>query len=79
MIALEKQYDYYMEHEKELLEKYEGLYLVISDGLDISAFKSKKEAYTYGADTYGLGNFLLQFCDYETAHTIHSINIRLAI
>lgn len=79
MIALEKQYNYYMEHETELLEKFGGQYLVISDALEVSAFASKKEAYMYGADTYGLGNFLLQFCDYETAHTVHSINIRLAI
>lgn len=79
MIALEKQYNYYLEHEKELLEKYEGKYLVISNNLEVYPFDGKKEAYVYGADNCGLGNFLLQYCDYDTTHTVHTVNIRLAI
>lgn len=41
-IALRKQYDYYVAHEKELLKKFEGKHLVISDNLEVAAFNSGK-------------------------------------
>lgn len=61
-LQLTKQYDYYVDHEQELLDKYNGLYLVISDTLDVFAFSKGMDAYNFGAENIGLGKFLIQEC-----------------
>ena len=47
MLALEKQYNFYLENESELLGKYENKYLVIAEDLSIYPFDNKKDAYYY--------------------------------
>lgn len=78
MLELEKQYQYYLDHEADFLKKYEGKFLVISDSLEVSAFDTKMDAYAYGAENLGLGNFLLQECTYNAAHTVNYVNFNLA-
>lgn len=77
MLALEKQYNYYMEHEEELLKKYENQYLVVSEDFVVTAFTSKQEAYYFGAEKYGLGHFLLQFCNYDEVRLVHTVNFKV--
>lgn len=77
MLALEKQYNFYLENESELLGKYENKYLVIAEDLSIYPFDNKKDAYYYGASRFGLGHFLLQHCNYDDAHTVHTVNFRV--
>lgn len=79
MCELMKQYEYYTKHEKELLDRYMGKYLVISDDLKVSAFDTKQEAYASGDEMYGLGNFMLQYCDYDAFHTVHFVNLGFAV
>lgn len=74
MLELERQYQFYLEHEAEFLEKYEGKYLVISEDLDVTSFDTKQEAYAFGAENFGLGNFLLQECTYDATHTVNYMN-----
>lgn len=78
MLELEKQYLFYLDHEADFLKKYEGKYLVISDELEVSAFDSKKEAYAFGVENTGLGNFLLQECTYNATHMVNYVNFNLA-
>lgn len=78
MLELEKQYQYYLDHEAELLEKHEGKFLVISEHLKVFVFDSKKDAYAFGAEKLGLGNFLIQECTYDAAHTVNYVNFNLA-
>lgn len=78
MLELEKQYQYYLDHEAEFLKEYEGKFMIISDNLTIKCFDSKKEAYAYGVENLGLGNFLLQECNYDAVHTVNYVNFNLA-
>lgn len=62
MCTLQKQHDYFVEHFKELLTKYDGKHLVISENLTIDAFEDKRTAYRFGCNTFGLGHFMLKQC-----------------
>lgn len=72
--ALTKQYDYYVGHEQELLKKYNGTYLIITDDLMVFSFKDMEEAYIYGLKNFGAGNFLLQKCSPNELNVVHSVN-----
>lgn len=73
-VLLEKQYDFYVTHEKELLEKFLGKHLVISDKMDVVAFDSGKEACKYGVKVYGDGNFMLHKCVPGSLDVVHMVN-----
>lgn len=72
--VIQKLYDYYVSHEQELLEKYNGKHLVISDGMNVIPFSEEKEAYRYGAKEFGGGHFLLQECKPGILNVVHQIN-----
>ena len=72
--ALKKQYDFYANHETELLEKYNGMYLVITDSLQVFPFAEAREAYRYGAKNFGGGHFMLQECTPGILNVVHRIN-----
>lgn len=57
---LKKEFEFYKENQKDLVEKYEGKFLVIKDQKIICVFDMEIEAYTFGEKEYGLGNFLIQ-------------------
>ena len=71
---LQKQYDYYVSHESELLQKYNGKHLVIDESLHVYPFAEAKEAYRYGAVNFGGGHFLLQECKPGILNVVHQIN-----
>lgn len=73
-LALEKQYDYYVSHEEELLKQYTGKLLVISDGLQVFSFTSPKEAYRFGVQQFGAGHFLLHKCIPGSLDVVHTVN-----
>lgn len=73
-LKLEKQYDFYVSHEQELLSKYNGKYLVISDTMQVIPFEAGKEAYTFATRTFGKGKFLLHQCVPGSLNVIHSVN-----
>lgn len=73
-LALEKQYDYYVSHEDELLKKFSGMHLVISDDLQVMAFVKPQDAFRYGEEHYGLGNFLLQRCSPGVLQIVNTVN-----
>ncbi len=44
------------------MAQFKGQYIVISDALEVTGFEDRLQAYTFGAKTYGSGNFMLQEC-----------------
>ena len=64
-------FNYYLQHQDELVKKYSNKYLVITKD-NVEAFESEDEGYRYGARKYGLGNFMLQLCTAgDSAYTQH--------
>ena len=59
---LEKEFRYYLDHQDELLPKYNGKYVMIVKDQVVGAYDSESKAYYSGKDKYGLGNFLIQLC-----------------
>jgi len=57
---LEKEYKYYEEHKKELLEKYKDRFIVIVNQKVISDYSSREEALSKTVEIYELGKFLIQ-------------------
>ncbi|MBI5729561.1 MAG: hypothetical protein HY963_00335 [Ignavibacteriales bacterium] len=72
---LEKEFNYYLEHQLELLKKYEGKYLIIKDQKVVEFYNTEIEAYTKAKEKYELGTFLIQQClpgDANYKQTFHS-------
>lgn len=60
---LEKEFDYYLQHQKELVRKYNGKILVIKGQTVIGIFDSELEAVQKTSETHELGTFLVQKCE----------------
>ena len=61
--ALEKEFNYYLEHQEELVKKYNGKFLVIKDCNIIGAYDSELEAVEKTTKEHELGTFLVQKCE----------------
>ncbi len=73
MCKLQKQYDFYRRNKSALLNDYRNLYLVISDSLEVRAFATIAEAYSYGSQKLGLGTFMIQKCS-DTNDNVQSMS-----
>lgn len=62
MPKLQKEYEYFLENREELIDTYLGRYIIIKDQKVIADFSDELEAYNYGKEKFGLGNFLIQHC-----------------
>ncbi len=60
---LKKEFKYYIDHQKELVKKYNGRYIVIVDSKVIGDYDSEIEAIEETSKTYKLGMFLVQKCE----------------
>jgi len=60
---LENEFKYYLEHQKELINKYNGKYVVIKNLEVIGAYDSELEAVQKTAEKHELGTFLVQKCE----------------
>ncbi len=63
MEKLEREFKYYLEHQNELVKKYNGKFIVIKNGEVIGAFDSELEAVEKTAEQHELGTFLVQKCE----------------
>jgi hypothetical protein len=59
---LEKEFKYYLDHQAELLKKYNGRVIVIKGDKVIGDYNSEAEAYTESLKSNELGTFLIQVC-----------------
>jgi len=63
MEKLEKEFKYYLEHQEELVKKYNGKFIIIKNREVIGVFDSELEAIEKTAEKYELGTFLVQKCE----------------
>jgi hypothetical protein len=63
MEELEREFKYYLQHQDELIKKYNGKYVVIKNLEVIGAYDSELEAVQKTAEKHELGTFLVQKCE----------------
>lgn len=59
---LKKEFQYYLDHQDELVKKYNGKYLVIKDASVNSAFDTVSDAYEYISAQGFIGKAIIQKC-----------------
>lgn len=59
---LEKEFQYYITHQDELVKKYNGKYIVIKGEEVIGVYESEISAYNEAQKSHQLGTFLIQQC-----------------
>lgn len=55
-------FDYYLSHQDELVDKYNGKFIVITADGVAGDYDSDEDAYFEAVEKYGLGNFIVQYC-----------------
>lgn len=69
---LKELFQYYLDHQPELVKEYDGKYLVIKDNAVAGAYDTRESAYVEAERKYGLGEFIIQLCTPgEGAYTQH--------
>ena len=61
MDELKKQFEYYVAHQAEIVEKYNGKFVIIVGEQVVGAFDTEMEAYAAAIEKYEAGTFMLQF------------------
>lgn len=72
---LKKDFAYYLEHQDEMVEKYDGKYIVIRDGQVLGDYDDELTAITETQKSHELGTFLVQRVSTGTSdysQTFHS-------
>lgn len=59
----EKELNYFIEHQQELVEKYNGKVLVLVGEEVIGVYKDVGEAYVEAQKEHELGTFMIQPCE----------------
>ncbi len=57
---LEKEFQYYKEHQRELVNKYNGKVIVIVGEEVVGVYDNKLDAFEESKDKYEIGTFLIQ-------------------
>jgi hypothetical protein len=60
---LEKEFEYYLQHQDELIKEHNGKFIVIKDEAVIGEFDSELEAVEKTSQQHELGTFLVQKCE----------------
>ena len=79
MKQLEKEFKYYIDHQAELVEKYNGKFVVIKDCKVIGAFDSELESINTTSEQYELGTFLVQKCEPGSESYTQTYHSRVAL
>ena len=67
---LEKEFKFYLDHQDELVKKYNSKFLVIKEQEIVGVYNSQIEAYNEAKKKYEIGSFLIQYCSPgESAYT----------
>ncbi len=74
-LSLEKEFQYYLNNQAELVKKYSGKFIVIKGEQVLGAYDSEIEAIEETSREHELGSFLVQKCEPGTesyTQTYHS-------
>jgi hypothetical protein len=72
---LEKEFQFYLDHQAVLVAQYRGKFLVIRGTEVVGVYDSDEEAYFQTLKKFEPGTFLIQFCaegDASYTQTFHS-------
>lgn len=58
--ALEKEFKFYLNHQDEMVKKYDGKVVVIKDGVVLGSYDDELDAVTETRKDHTLGTFLVQ-------------------
>lgn len=75
---LKQEFQYYLDHQDELVKQYAKKFIIIKDGEVKGVFDTKKDAYFESAQKYDIGSFLIQFCspgNMAFTQTYHTLNV----
>ena len=59
---LEKEFQYYIDNQDDLVKKYNGKYIVIIGNEVVGYYDNEVDAYIDSTKKYELGTFLIQLC-----------------
>ena len=59
---LKEQFNWYIENQQDLVDKYNGKILVIKDKEVAGVYESEDIALLEATQKFGLGNFIIQLC-----------------
>ena len=75
---LEKEFNYYLQHQEELIGKYNGKFIVIKDDAVIGEYESELEAVKETSKQHELGTFLVQKCEPGSESYTYTYHSRVA-
>ena len=75
-MSLEREFQYYLDHQAELAEQYEGKILVIKGEQVIGVYDDEDMAIKTTSEEYELGTFLVQECSADPDSTIVTYHSR---
>ena len=61
--VLEKEFEYYLKNQNDLVKKYNGRFIVIKDSQVIGDYESELEAINKTLEKHEAGTFLVQKCE----------------
>jgi len=79
MKPLEREFHYYLAHQNELVQKYNGKFIVIKGTTVLGAYDSEWEAVQETRKTHELGTFLVQKCELGEASYTQTYFSRVAV
>ena len=72
---LTQEFQYYLDHQEDLLPKYNGKYVVIVGNQVVGAYDDRTDAYYSSLQQYTPGTFMIQLCTPgEEAYTVRYYN-----
>lgn len=76
--SLQREFDYYLKHQNELVSKYKGKFIVIKDQQVIDVYDSELEAVLETGKKHDMGTFLVQKCEPGPDSYTHVFHSRVA-
>lgn len=76
---LEKEFKFFLEHQNDLVKKYNGRYVVIKDGKVIGDYAGEVDAIRETTKHHELGSFLVQKCEPGSESYTQTFHSRVAV
>lgn len=76
---LKKEFEYFLEHQKEFADKYDGKFIVIKNQGIIGVYDSEIEAVEETSKKEKLGTFLVQKCEPGDASFTQNFHSRVSL
>lgn len=79
MDELQKQFDYYVAHQDEIVGQYDGRFVVIVNESIAGDFEREIDAYQFAMANYEPGTFMIQFVAPGSENYTQTFHSRVAI